>query len=261
MINLTMPLPDYLAVDAASKSKLWTLHTKTPAHCQAEMEPTPEMDWGSAAHIAVLEPDRFSSDVLRGPADRRGKKWSEFLEANPGKLVLPEPEFDRVSAMQATVMQNPQIKALATRAGVSEASAFWQDPDTGLQCKCRPDRYVESLSLMAEMKTTGDASADMFRRTAVKLGYHLGDAMYSEGWNRAGGGDVEDFIFIVVERDPPFAHAVYQLDEPARLRGRAIMQRALLTYQQCKAAGLWGGYPPQVTTLSYPEWVYQEEVA
>lgn len=260
-IDRDMPLSEYLAVDAASKSKLWTLHSRTPAHCQAGREQTADMAWGSAAHVALLEPDKFASTVLRGPADRRGKKWGEFLDANPGKLVLPEPEFDDVVAMQNTVMQNPSVKALTTRAGVSEASAFWQDPDTALDCKIRPDRYVESLSLMAELKTTNDAGPDTFRRTAVRLGYDLGEVMYSEGWNRAGGGEVEDFIFIVVERDPPYAHAIYQLDEPARLRGRTIMQKALLTYQQCKAAGQWPGYAPSVTRLTFPEWVYQENVA
>lgn len=254
-----LSLDDYLAVDAASKSRLWTLHSRTPAHCRVQRETTPDMAWGSAAHIAVLEPDRFATTVLRGPSDRRGKKWTEFLDANPGKLVLPEPEFDDVVAMQNTVMQNHQVKALTTRAGVSEASAFWQDPDSGVDCKIRPDRYVESLALMAELKTTNDASPDTFRRTAMKLGYDLGDAMYSEGWNRAGGGEVEDFIFVVVERDPPYAHAIYQLDEPARLRGRTIMQKALLTYKQCKAAGDWPGYPATVSRLSYPEWVYSME--
>jgi hypothetical protein len=256
-----LTLEQYLAVDAASKSRLWTLHSKTPAHCRVQREATPDMAWGSAAHVALLEPDRFAAAVLRGPADRRGKKWSEFLDANPGKLVLPEAEFDDVVAMQNAVMQNHQVKALTTRAGVSEASAFWQDPDSGVDCKIRPDRYVEGLSLMAELKTTNDASPDTFRRTAMRLGYDLGDALYTEGWAAAGGGEVEDFIFIVVEREPPYAHAIYQLDEPARLRGRTIMQKALLTYQQCKAAGQWGGYPAQVTTLSYPEWVYQEDAA
>jgi hypothetical protein len=257
----TMSFADYLAVDAASKGKLWTLHTKTPAHCMTEVEPTPAMDWGTAAHVAILEPDRFYADVLCGPADRRGKKWSEFLDDNPGKLVLPDPEFERVVAMQNAVMQNPTIRALATRAGVSEASAFWTDPDTGLLCRMRADRYVESLSMMAELKTTTDASPAAFRRVAMRMGYELGDAMYSAGWGLAGGGTVEDFIFIVVESDPPYAHAIYQLDEPARLRGRTILQKALLTYQQCKAAGRWGGYPAEVTALSYPDYVYSTEAA
>lgn len=256
-----LPFEQYLAIDAASKSKLWTLHSKTPAHCLTETEPTREMDWGTAAHVALLEPDRFASAVLSGPADRRGKKWSEFCDANPGKLVLPEPEFDRIMAMQNTVMQNPTLRALTTRAGVSEASALWVDPDTGVLCRCRPDRYVESLSMMAELKTTNDASPDGFRRTAMRMGYDLGDVMYSEGWNRAGGGEVEDFIFIVVEREPPYAHAIYQLDEPARLRGRTIMQRALLTYQQCKAADRWPGYPAEVSRLNFPQWVYQENAS
>ncbi len=217
------------------------------------------MDWGTAAHVALLEPDRFASAVLCGPADRRGKKWGEFLDANPGKLVLPEPEFDRVVAMQNTVMQNPTIRALTTRAGVSEASALWIDPDTQLLCRCRPDRYVPSLALAAELKTTTNASAESFARTAEQFGYDLQSEFYTEGWARAGGGDVEDFIFIAVERDPPFAHQIFQFDEPERNRGRQIMRKALLRYAECVATGVWSGYSPTVSRLKFGDWVHQRD--
>jgi hypothetical protein len=266
----TMPFEQYLALDAASKGKLRTLYRKTPAHSTVHRGTTPETDFGTALHVGILEPDRFDAAVKRGPSDRRGNKWKDAIAEFPSALVLPDHEYDRVVEARDAVLTDPTIRGLATREGMSEATGLWIDPDTGVLCRCRPDRYVPSLALMADLKTTAEAGADAFRRVAEVMLYDLHDAMYSEGWGLAGGGAVEDFIFIVVERDPPYAHAIYQLQEPERLRGRAIMRKALQTYQQCKASGCWRGYPSGVTPLKFSDWthqadanngLYQEEVA
>lgn len=255
-----MPFADYLAVDAASKSRLHTLHSKTPAHCHAaEDEATPEMDWGSALHVAVLEPDSFTFCVIRGPADRRGKKWSEFVEAHAGCLILPEAEYDKVVRARDAVLRNPTVRALATQDGLSEASGFWIDPETGLLCRCRYDRYVPSLAMGADFKTTADASKRAFKRVAEAMAYDLHDAMYSEGWQRAGGGEVENFIFIAVERDEPFCHQIFEYEPAEKNRGRQIMRKALRRYAMCKASGSWPGYSDRVTPLAYDEYVHQRD--
>lgn len=252
---------DYLALDAASKGKLWTLHSKTPAHCRVEREPSPDMVWGTAFHMAVLEPDRFDSSVVSNPYDGRTKAGKEFVAEHSGRLILSHDDYEGVVSARDVLFGNATIKALIEREGVSEATGVWVDPDTRLLCRCRPDHYVPSLAMIADVKTTTNASPEMFAKTAAQFGYDLQAEFYSEGWNRAGGGEVEDFIFIVVERTPPYAHAIYQLDESARLRGRTIMQKALLTYQQCKAADRWPGYPAEVSRLNFPQWVYQENVS
>lgn len=251
---------DYLTTDAASKSKLRELWKRTPSHClAAEDESTPEQDFGTALHVAVLEPDKFPLAVVRGPKDRRGNAWKEALAEHASALVLPDHEYDRVLRARDAVMRDPQIKALATLDGLSEASAFWIDPETGLLCRMRTDRYVPKLALMADLKTTTNASLEAFARIAEDMLYDLHDAMYSEGWNRAGGGEVEDFIFVAIERDPPFAHQVFQYEPPERNRGRQIMRKALRRYAECKATGVWPGYPSGVTRLSYREFVHQRD--
>jgi len=263
-IYTDMPFAEYLASDAASKSKLWTLHTKTPAHvAAAEDEATPEMDWGTAMHVAVLEPDMLSQRVFQGPADRRGKKWTEAVEQleaeHPGAVLLPEEAYDRMIAAQNAVLQNPTIKALATMDGISEASGFWIDEATGLLCRMRADRYCQKLALMADLKTTADASEDGFRSTSIRFGYHCHDAMYTEGWPLCGGGEVEDFIFIVVERDPPFAHALFQFEPDERSMGSRIIHRNLEIYRHCKATGRWPGFSERVSRFRFPEWVHTKE--
>ena len=253
-----LPFKDYLAIDAASKGKLWALHTKTPAHCQVDRDPTPDMVWGTVFHTALLEPGRFLDGIVANPYDGRTKDGKKFKDEHAGYTVISKDDYDGVMAARDALLRNPTIKALIEREGMSEATGVWIDPDTGLLCRCRPDHYVPSLAMAVDIKTTTNAGAKAFAKTAANFGYDLQAEFYSEGWNRAGGGEVENFIFVVVERDPPYAHALYEIDEPGRAMGQVIMRKALARYAECKASGVWPGHPAEVVRLSFPQWVYQE---
>ena len=61
-------------------------------------------------------------------------------------------------------------------------------------------------------------------------------------------------IFIAVEKKPPFAVALYQLDELAALQGWVDAREDLRRYKAAKDTGKWGGYSPRIETLSLPRW-------
>jgi hypothetical protein len=254
-----LPFDEYLRIDAASKGKLHALFTKTPSHALVTREPTKDMVWGTAFHLALLEPAKFETGVAMNPHDGRTKAGKEFVTEHAGKIVVSTGDYNDLIRARDTLLQNPTIRALVQREGMTEATGLWVDPDTGVLCRCRPDHYVPDLAMMVDLKTTTSAGPDSFAKTAETFGYDIQDAMYSEGWGLAGGGDVEDFIFVVVEREPPYAHAIYQLNEPERNRGRAIMRKALARYAECKASGEWPGYPTGVSGLAFKPWVHQQD--
>jgi hypothetical protein len=254
-----MSFPDYLALEAASKGKLHAIHTKTPAHALVTREPSKEMVWGTAFHLALLEPAKFETGVAMNPHDGRTKAGKDFVAENAGKVIVNTSDYNDIIRARDVLLGNPTIRALVQREGMTEATGIWIDPETGVLCRCRPDHYVPDLKIMVDLKTTTNAGPDAFARTAETFGYDIQDAMYSEGWGLAGGGDVEDFIFVVVEREPPYAHAIYQLDEPERARGRQIMRKALARYAECKGAGRWPGFPTGVSRLKFRDWVHQSD--
>jgi hypothetical protein len=255
-----LPAEDYHADDAVGKSTLWRLHVATPAHAKfSTVETTPAMDRGTAIHTAVLEPHRFESSVICGPADRRGKKWTEAQEANPGALVLPQSEYEMVLRLRDTVMRDPIVQSLPSEFAMIEHSAFWSDPETGVRCKCRPDLYRGDQSLMVDLKSTGDATPQIWLKRALDMGFHLQDAHYSRGWQLADGGDVNNFIFLVVERDPPFAHAIYELGAAERDLGRRIARAAIGRYAECLKANDWPGHEGGVRVMTFPEGVFARE--
>ena len=248
--------------DSISKSGLWTLHSKTPAHYRfaPPREREPQLDFGKAVHMAVLQPELASKKLMQGPPDRRGNKWRDayYRAKETGALLLPEETYNEVFIIQEAAAKHPVIMKLNGSKTLYEPSAYWTEKRTGIQCRCRPDIYAPDLTLIADLKTTADASAWNWARTAGNLGYHVQEAIYTEGWQNAGGGDVEGFIFICIESKAPFCTVVYELEPSAVTEGHAVFQRALDTYKVCLANNIWPGYRTTVQPLDIPHFSYRE---
>lgn len=246
-----------------SKSGLWTFHSKTPAHFKGapKREHEPQLDFGNAVHLAVLEPERAAKDLIEGPADRRGNKWKDALEeveARPGAVMLPAALYRDVMDIQKAVVKHPVISQFHRPGTLFEASAFWHDKETGLQCRCRPDIYAPHIKVIGDLKTTADASQWNWSRTAGNLGYHVQEGMYSEGWQKAGGGDVDGFVFICIESKPPYLPVVYEFDPSASAEGVAVFHKALAAYKVCLESDVWPGYPTEVVQTDIPKFSYRE---
>lgn len=255
-VEPTLSFESYLRRDAVSKSSLWTLHTRSPAHARVEKEQSNAMAMGVAVHCAVLEPDHFESRFVRGPDDRRGKKWTEALEEHGGRL-LTSGDYDDALAVRDALRFDPTISKLVGPQTMREASAFAPCPETGLIRRCRPDAYDARAALMADLKVTTDARPEQFARRVEQFGYHAQEAHYTDTWGAAGGGDVAAFVFIVVERDPPYAYSIYEMEPTAVDEGRAIITHALDVWSACQQAGKWPGYATGIQPLDLRKWAYK----
>jgi len=251
-----LPFDQYLAGPEVSKSSLWTLHARSPAHARVEKEPSNAMQLGTAVHCAVLEPDFFAERYHRGPDDRRGNKWKEAQEEY-GERLLTSGDYDDALAVRDAVRTHPIIRKLTGAGTVREVSAFATDPATGLKIRTRPDAFAPGSGLMADLKTTADARASEFARRVGQFGYHAGEAIYTDTW-RAAGADLVAFVFIVIEPKPPYAAQVFELAPDAVDEGRVIIRKALDSWARCAERGEWPGYPAEIVPLDLRKWDYRE---
>ena len=252
----------YHAHPAVSKSHLDKV-AKSPAHYWAHYldpnrvapEPTPAMQLGTALHTAVLEPELWDSTIAVPPQafDRRtkaGKELAAAFEAEAeGKLVLSPDDADRVRRMADAVHQHPASRFLLELPGLREASYFWKDADTGLECKCRPDWHSQDRRLVVDVKTTEDASPRGFAKSCANFRYHV-----QAHWYQRPFAEAEQFLFIAVEKQPPYLVGVYAASPAFVAAGGRAADRDMQALARCHASNRWPGYSEEIQLLDLPTW-------
>ena len=260
----SMPAAEYhrRELGVASKSAL-DLVTVSPAHYQAwvnghDEASTPALFFGSAFHCALLEPQVFAETYACEPdfGDCRFKgnrlARDEWREAHAGATPISSGDMDKVRGMVASILQH-RLAGRMIRSGKAEITARWTDEDTGLRCKARGDFYVPDLAMLLDVKTTLDASPRGFAKSVTNYGYDRQDAFYRAGFTTAGAR-VEHVAFVVVEKEPPYAVAVYQLSERFVERGHASIRRDMATLSECLKSNTFPGYPDGLTIIEPPRW-------
>lgn len=268
---LSVAAEQYHAHPAVGHSELVRI-MRSPAHFLEYInnppEPTPAMEFGTAAHTAILEPDRFGQTYVVAPKfDRRtkeGKAQAEAWEAaNTGKTALTADQMDAIQKMVANIKAHNGAAGLLAN-GLAEMSGFWIDQETGIECKCRPDFMSmdgETVVGIVDVKTCVDASADGFGRAIASLRYDVQAAFYHDGLKALTGREVP-FYFIAVEKDAPYAVAVYEATDEVIKVGRAKYRAALQLLKWCRDNDQWPGYQPngEIEEINLPRWATNFDV-
>lgn len=261
MIHYDLPSGDYHAHPAISKSGLDKI-ARSPAHYKSWLtelrEETTALRIGTAVHCAVLEPKRFALDYVAAPkVDRRTKdgkaQWEAFETANAGKILLSGDEYATVANMAESARLHPAASELLSE-GRAEASVFAELE--GVQAKCRPD-WLRGDGIVLDLKTTEDARSGAFARSVANYRYHVQHAFYADLLIERGI-DVKAFVFVAVEKAPPYGVIVYELDREAVDLGRDLYRRDLALYRHCIAINEWPCYTPNIEPLNIPAWAYAQ---
>jgi hypothetical protein len=118
-------------------------------------------------------------------------------------------------------------------------------PDTGLRCKCRPDRVpAGNKGVILDLKTTRNADKFAFRRDVAALGYAREGGMYLSGFAQATGANYQDLIFslIAVEKEEPYRVEVYTLSVDFIDYGFWEYKRLLQIEAKCRENNFWPNY-------------------
>lgn len=277
MQNIVQDMPNqaYHAESAVGSSGLKLLR-RSPAHYWAAyrdpnrepMEPTPAMKIGTAWHASIFEPAAFARDYIEIPEglDKRTKEgkalWAE-IEAS-GREPMAKSVMDQIAAMTAAAVAHPAVRVIFQQGGAAEQSMFWTDAITGVKCKIRPDFAVMPCAmfpngLIVDGKTTEDASADGFPRSAWNYEYHLQAAFYVDGFQQVVGTKAPPaFLFLCQEKARPYATAVYSASDDLLQYGRKLYRAALDVLAQCERTNQWPGYPTTVAPMVLPAWAEKQ---
>lgn len=256
-IHADVPESQYHADPALSQSQLKVL-LDCPARFAWERTQPPRtsdaFDLGSAVHAMVLGVG--ASFVALDFDSWRTKAAQAERDAvrEEGKVPLLVADAQRVATMTEAVLAHPGARPLFEAEGGVELSMWWQRD--GVDLRGRVDKATEwgdGTPLLVDLKTSASAAPHRFAKSVYDFGYTVQDAVYRDGWERVTGAR-PDFLFVVVEKEPPHFVAVYRLDATAQSAGERDYLHALSLYRQCVEADAWPAYGDDITELPSPRW-------
>lgn len=224
---------------------------------------------GSAIHTYVLEPEYFNREFLTGITKARRSNddklawvewyaengwtaadqhiliekkpaatWNAEFERVTGKNMVTPQEIEEISLMSESVAANPNAMQLL-QDGKAEQSIFWQDQETGLNLRCRPDFMNDFCSDLKSIQTVDNYAID---RAIANLGYDVQAAMYSDGIHQITG-EVKPFTFIFIQKTAPYLCRVISLSTESMQIGWEKYEERKRALKSCLDADSWPGIP------------------
>lgn len=262
-------IKEYHAQPYMSKTKLWQLLNETPAKFYwAQTHPTPPspaMQFGSALHKYVLEPDGFFDEFAVAPSvDRRTKagkeEYAKWLETAQGKDVVAPDDMVLIGEIAGALRDHPRASFLLQ--GEIETSYYWSDEATNIPCQARPDcvKIIGDRGYIIDLKTCAKADTDTMSAQAYKLGYDMQAFMFKHAVEKEL--DIPcDFLFVCVEKEAPYLINILQADDMMLQSGEDRFREAVGIYKDCLDTGCWYGYEGKfnvINNLPLPKWVSKE---
>ncbi len=274
-----MDIDEYHSHPAVSRSGL-LLIDRSPQHYwwqylsgQAKKIDTDALRIGGAFHTLILEPHTFNDRAVVIPegapkkpsiTQLNAKKpsddtiaaiqwWANWEQFRAGRTSLSQDEFAEMQAMADAIRNQPVSAKVLVESGNIESSFFWTDPDTGVQVKARPDYYRED-GIVLDLKTTASANKEDFQRSIINYGYDIQVFMQMEGIERVTGRRPESFVFVCVEKTPPYATAFYVADNDLIECGRFRYHKLMAKFADCQRSGIWPGYGALIQPITVPDW-------
>lgn len=198
-------------------------------------------DFGNAFELALLDKEGFEKSVAIRQEDywialaneeymkEKGKTYStprnstrykaeesKWEALNEGKYQIPDKgkqSFETIEAMLTSCYSDETIKKLIEGTEY-QLSLFWEDAETGLSLKTRPDICKRKKNVIVNLKTAEDGSPKKFSRDLVNYDYPLQACLEISGCLATGLMEqVDNYFWLVVEKNAPYNATIYEFDK------------------------------------------------
>ncbi len=234
-----------------------------------QREDTDALRMGRAFHDALLLPSAWETDYHFLPEGfsraAKVKMAAEIADADAaiaaGKTVISINEHALIEAMVEAMMSDSLATSVFGK-GEAEVTLAWQDAETGIWLRARPDWIREDRKAAMNVKTDADASYSGFSKSIAKFGYAQGAALELDGYAAVFGEAPPRYFHPVIEKPTKdsynhgdfIATALWELPEEDIERGRFLNRQAIRTFADCLTSGKWPGYTPEVELCGLPSW-------
>lgn len=220
-----------------------------------------KMNLGSAIHSLVIEPQNFERDFLVLPSfnlrSAKDREEKERLCSGEKRIILTPDTYEHAKKVANSLLETNAGKLFQN--GVGEISL--KKKIDGVVIKCRPDFFMKKQGLIIDLKTTGKggASPDAFAKTIANLQYYIQASVYLEV------SGASQFVFVVIETEPPYQIGIYDLDKTSLDFGISEMKRAIEIYKNLdkitQIVSKDFDSETSIKTLTLPNYVYYRDGA
>ena len=234
---------------------------KSPAHYLRyklrDTAPTPAMEWGTAVHTFILEPEKVDEryyfidegEILGQLTENKNpratkiyKDWMSDNQAVAGeRKVYSRAEYTILKRIQEEAYSNNQTAPylVNSKKEVELKGDIYGVPFIG---------YADIIGegFIADVKTTQSAHPTEFQRSAFNNMYHLQAAVYCELTG------IDRFAFIAIEAISEPIVQVYEIDAEYLHLGRKLLKEICEAFKQWD--GSYEGYANKPLILTPPNW-------
>ena len=248
---------DYRKSTGLSQSSLKYFMT-SPAHYLASteqsIEPSKAMNFGTAFHAHMLMDNPLEHYAVKEKVDGRSKHGKEYNEnfalENAGKIIIDESEFKLMIDMQASIMAHTESCVRLKHLTHKELSVFgtFNTGACDVRLKGRIDGYNEDQGYVIDIKTCEDSSPAGFKKAIWDRRYDIQNCHYD--WLiKNANKKMNDFFFICVEKEPPFAVGLYRISLPSLRNTYAKWYSLIEDFAVCQKSGNYPAYDSQVVDI------------
>jgi len=238
-----------------TQSPLHALYASPRLNPTYRAEESSEFDRGSAAHALLLEgEDRMVECAFNDWRTNAAKEMRDQARIE-GKLPLLSKHVGSVRAM----VQIAKDALMASELKIDIADCFaertviWKD---GIWRRARFDLQHRTRAIVLDYKSTENADPLAFSRQIITMGYDIQAAHYSDAY-RAAWSKEPQFVFLVQEREAPYACSLIGVDPMLHELGQQKIDLAALLWERCIATGKWPGYSNRIAWASAPAWALE----
>lgn len=221
-------------------------------------EETKTLLLGSLFHAMVLEPEtidklykikQFKGTTKEGKAERLAA-----IEA--GITLVSEDLWQQAAGMANSVTSSKRWQLIQKAETCDkELSVYWEQHDIAFKARLDCVAYIRDYGhVILDLKSTQDASPEAITKSIFKYGYHMQAAWYKYAYERESNQRVTDFIFMFVEKKPPYIMTMASVDEAVIAKGLDQIHNAVELYKTCIANNNWPSYAEGIINIELPKW-------
>jgi exodeoxyribonuclease VIII len=204
---------------------------------------------GIAAHMALLEPDRFAVEYAVKPAGMSFAKKDgiAWRAAQGGKAIIAADD-----EMHLRYMRDRMPAEVAAIFGLCRKEATVRTEIDGLAVQCRPDLWNIEAGAFYDLKTI--PSLEGITRAVWEHMLYVQVPWYARLIERETGRPIKVARLIFVEKEPPYRWRIVELDSDYMELGSQAIDDALAQIHARMRSGCWDDAADLNALVRIPEW-------